>query len=125
MILRTLFVILLAATPVSAEVIRIEVKSRADLSPQPAGAVGPYERLAGTIHFAVDPRHPVNQIITDIDKAPRNADGKVEFSSDFELLKPKDPARGNGTILYEVSNRGGRGMVNFFNRGNGQIDPRT
>jgi hypothetical protein len=124
MILRAMLVVLLAAAPVSAEVIRIEVKSRADLSPQPAG-VGPYERLTGRIYFAVDPRNPANQIITDIDKAPRNADGKVEFSSDFELLKPKDPARGNGTILYEVSNRGGRGMVNFFNRGNGQIDART
>ncbi|HJU44474.1 MAG TPA: alpha/beta hydrolase domain-containing protein [Vicinamibacterales bacterium] len=125
MVLRTLLVLVLAAAPVSAEVIRIEVKSRGDLSPQPfdsaqgrpPGAVGPYERLTGLIYFAVDPRNPVNQIITDIDKAPRNAQGLVEFSSDFELLKPKDPARGNGTILYEVSNRGGRGMVNFFNRG--------
>jgi hypothetical protein len=125
MVLRTLLVVLLSAAPVSAEVIRIEVKSRADLSPQPAGATGPYERITGTIHFAVDPRNPVNQIITDLDKAPRNAQGRVEFSSDFELLKPKDPARGNGTILYEVSNRGGRGMVNFFNRGSGQIDPRS
>ncbi len=125
MILRTMLVVLLTAAPVSAEVIRIEVKSRGDLSPQPVGATGPYERLTGIIYFAVDPRNPVNQIITDIDKAPRNAQGKVEFSSDFELLKPKDPARGNGTILYEVSNRGGRGMVNFFNRGGGQIDPRT
>jgi hypothetical protein len=125
MVLRAMLVMLLAAAPVSAEVIRIEVKSRADLSPQPAGATGPYERITGIIYFAVDPRHPVNQIITDIDNAPRNAQGKVEFSSDFELLKPKDPARGNGTILYEVSNRGGRGMVNFFNRGSGQIDQRT
>jgi hypothetical protein len=117
MILRALLLVLLAAVPVSAEVIRIEVKSRGDLSPQPAGAAGPYERLTGIIYFAVDPANPVNQIITDIDKAPRNAKGLVEFSSDFELLKPTDPARGNGTILYEVSNRGGRGMVNFFNRG--------
>jgi hypothetical protein len=116
MILRTLLVVLLAAVPAAAEVIRIEVKSRGDLTPQPQGAA-PYERLTGRIYFAVDPRNPVNQIITDIDKAPRNADGRVEFSSDFELLKPKDPARGNGTIVYEVSNRGGRGMVNFFNRG--------
>lgn len=125
MILRAMLLILLAAAPASAEVIRIEVKSRGDVSPQPAGAVGPYERLTGRIYFAVDPRNPANRIITDIDKAPRNAGGKVEFSSDFELLKPKDLARGNGTILYEVSNRGGRGMVNFFNRGNGQIDSRT
>ena len=124
MILRALLLVLLAAAPAGAEVIRIEVKSRGDLAPQPGG-VGPYERLTGIIYFAVDPRNPANQIITDLDKAPRDAQGLVEFSSDFELLKPKDPSRGNGTILYEVSNRGGRGMVNFFNRGNGQVDART
>jgi hypothetical protein len=123
MILRTLVVLLLAAAPLSAEVVRIDVKSRADVSPQP-GAVA-YERLTGTIYFAIDPANSANQIIADIDKAPRNAAGKVEFHSDFELLKPKDPARGNGTVLFEVSNRGGRGMVNFFNRGSGQVNPQT
>ena len=115
MILRTIAALLLAAAPVSAEVVRIEVKSRTDVSPQP-GSIA-YERLTGTIYFAIDPANTANQIIADIDKAPRNAAGKVEFHSDFELLKPKDPSRGNGTVLYEVSNRGGRGMVNFFNRG--------
>ena len=126
MILRTLLVLLMLAAPVYADVVRIEVKSRADVpAGQSAGAAGPYERITGRIYFAVDPKNPVNQIIADIDKAPRNAAGKVEFSSDFELLKPKDPSRGNGTVLYEVSNRGGRGMVNFFNRGGGQVDPQT
>ena len=126
MILRTLLAVLMLAAPVYADVVRIEVKSRTDVAAgQAVGAAGPYERITGRIYFAVDPKNSVNQIIADIDKAPRNAAGKVEFSSDFELLKPKDPARGNGTVLYEVSNRGGRGMVNFFNRGNGQIDPQT
>ena len=92
---------------------------------RPSARPGPTSGSTGRIYFAVDPKNPVNQIIADIDKAPRNAAGKVEFSSDFELLKPKDPSRGNGTVLYEVSNRGGRGMVNFFNRGNGQVDPQT
>jgi hypothetical protein len=116
MLLRTLLTALILATPVYADVTRIEVKSRSDVAGQASGAAGPYERVAGRIYFAVDPKNPVNQIIADIDKAPRNAAGKVEFSSDFELLKPKDASRGNGTVLYEVSNRGGRGMVNFFNR---------
>lgn len=126
MILRTLLAVLVLAAPVYADVVRIDVKSRTDVTAgQPYGAAGPYERLSGRIYFAVDPRNPANQIIADIDKAPRNAAGKVEFSSDFELLKPKDALRGNGTVLYEVSNRGGRGMVNFFNRGGGQVDPQT
>ncbi len=77
------------------------------------------------MHFAVDPRNSANQIITDIDKAPKNAAGKVEFSSDFYLIKPKNLERGNGTLLYEVSNRGGKGMVGFFNFASGSLDPQT
>lgn len=126
MILRTLVAVLLVAAPVGAEVVRIEVKSRTPvLAGQAFGAAGPYERLAGTIYFAIDPRNTANLIIADIDKAPRNAAGKVEFSSDFYLIKPVDPSRGNGTVLYEVSNRGGKGMVGFFNFGGGGVDPQT
>ncbi len=119
-------VILLVAAPVQAEVVRIEVKSRADvLAGRPFGTAGPYEKLSGTIYFAVDPRNPANRIITDLDQAALNAAGRVEFSSDFYLIKPKDAGRGNGTVLYEVSNRGGKGMVGFFNRANGSLDPQT
>jgi len=115
-----------AATPLSAEVVRIDVSSRADLvGGQPFGAAGPYEKLAGRIYFAVDPRLPANRVITDIDKAPRNAAGKVEFSADFFLLKPKTIGRGNGAVLYEVSNRGGKGMLGFFNHASGSADPAT
>ncbi len=116
----------LVALPVHAEIVRIEVKSRADvLAGKAFGAAGPYEKLSGTIYFAVDPRNRANRIITDIDQAPRNGSGRVEFSSDFYLIKPKDPARGNGTLLYEVSNRGGKGMLGFFNFAQGNLDPRT
>ena len=103
MLLRTLIAAMLIATPVYADVVKVEVKSRADVVAGKAfGATGPYEKVAGTIHFAIDPKNSANQIITDIDKAPKNAAGKVEFSSDFYLIKPKDPSRGNGTVLYEV-----------------------
>jgi hypothetical protein len=114
------------AGPVSAEVVRIEVTSRADLvGGQPFGAAGPYEKIAGKVFFAIDPALPANRIVTDIDKAPRNAGGKVEFSSDFFIIKPKDIARGNHAVLYEVSNRGGKGMVSFFNHATGSADPIT
>ena len=67
--------------PATAEVVRIDVKSRADLAGGRAfGAAGPYEKLAGRIYFEVDPSLAPNKIITDIDKAPRNARGRVEFS---------------------------------------------
>ena len=114
------------ASTASAEVVRIEVHSRADLADgRSFGLAGPYEKLVGTIYFAVDPDNSANRIITDITLAPRNADGLVEFRSDFFLIKPKDVERGNGTVLYEVSNRGGKGMLRYFNRGAGSLDPQT
>ena len=126
MILRMLLALIVAGTPAYADVVRIDVTSRADvLAGKSFGNSGPYEKLTGKIHFAIDPRNSVNQIITDIDKAPKNAAGMVEFSSDFYLIKPKDPARGNGTLLYEVSNRGGKGMIGFFNLAAGSVDPET
>ncbi|MBI3491156.1 MAG: hypothetical protein HY047_05135 [Acidobacteria bacterium] len=114
----------LSASPLSAEVVRIDVQSRADLlGGQAFGAAGPYEKLSGKIFFAVDPSLPANRIVTDLDRAPRNAAGKVEFSSDFFLIKPKRIERGNGAVLYEVSNRGGKGMLGFFNHATGSLDP--
>jgi hypothetical protein len=124
MMLKTLAALLLIAAPVYAEVVRIDVTSRADvLAGKAFGAAGPYEKLSGRIYFAIDPRNAANQIIADINLAPRNAAGKVEFSSDFYLIKPKDSTRGNGTLLYEVSNRGGKGMIGFFNYASGSLDP--
>src|SRR5580765_6342397 len=121
---RVLCLAALVAAPASAGVVRIEVQSRSDLvGGQPFGAAGPYEKIAGKIFFAVDPSVPANRIVADIDKAPRNAAGKVEFSSDFFLIKPKNIARGNGAVLYEVSNRGGKGMLGFFNHAAGSVDP--
>ena len=121
---RVLLVGCLAAAPASAEVVRIEVQSRSDIvGGQAFGAAGPYEKISGKIFFAVDPRLPANRIVADLEKAPRNAAGKVEFSSDFFFLKPKRIERGNGAVLYEVSNRGGKGMLGFFNHGTGSLDP--
>ena len=121
---RVLLVLGLAASPVFADVVRIEVQSRSDLlAGRSFGASGPYEKIAGKIFFAVDPTLDANKIVTDLDKAPRNARGLVEFSSDFYLLKPKQIDRGNGAVLYEVSNRGGKGMLGFFNHAAGSLDP--
>ncbi len=114
------------AIPASAHVVRVEVESREAVADGVAwGLAGPYERIKGTIYFAVDPTNPANRIITDIDLAPRNAQGLVEFSANFYLIKPVDATRGNGTLLYEVSNRGGKGMLGYFNNADGSTDPVT
>jgi hypothetical protein len=122
----TLLLVFLSVASAHGEVVRVEVQSRADVAGgQPFGTVGGYEKIAGKIFFAVDPALPANRIVADLDKAPRNAAGKVEFSADFFLMKPKLAARGNGAVLYEVSNRGGKGMLGFFNHASGSLDPGT
>src|SRR5436189_5243640 len=116
----------LGTVPVSAEVVRIDVRSRSDLAGGMAfGPVGPYEKLSGKIYFAVDPTLPANRIVADLDKAARNPAGRVEFSADFFVVKPKRIERGNGAVLYEVSNRGGKGMLGFFNHAAASLDPST
>ena len=70
------------------------------------GAVGAYERIDGVAVGSLDPAHPGNQGIALLDKAPRDAAGRVEYRSDFVLLRPADAAKGNGRLLYEVNNRG-------------------
>ncbi|HEY1413723.1 MAG TPA: alpha/beta hydrolase domain-containing protein, partial [Rhodopila sp.] len=70
------------------------------------GDVGTYERIDGVAVGALDPAHPRNRGIALLDRAPRDAGGKVAYRSDFVLLRPADAARGNGRLLYEVNNRG-------------------
>ena len=118
--------VLFAAATASADVVRIVVDTRADVAGGKSyGLAGTYEKLVGTVYFEVDPANPTNQIITDIALAPRNANGKVEFHSNFFLLKPTEISRGNGAVLYEVSNRGNKGMLGYFNNAAGSRDPQT
>jgi len=121
-----ILIVCVTACSAEAEVVRIDVRSRSDVAGGKGfAAAGPYERLAGRIYYEVDPALDANKIITDIDKAPRNARGRVEFSADFFLLKPKQMGAGNGTLLYEVSNRGGKGMLGFYNQAAGSLTPTT
>src|SRR5690348_10846806 len=114
----------LAPVGLRAEVTRVEITSRQDvLGGKTFGTVGAYEKLAGKVYFAVDPNNPHNKIIADIEKAPRNSEGKVEFSADLFILRPKDSAHGNGVALFDVVNRGGKGLLGVFNRAKGSSDP--
>lgn len=98
-------------------VTELEIRSRTAYEGGAAfGDVGAYERMDGVLHFAVDPAHPANQNIVDLDKAAGAADGRVHFWADFCLLQPIDPARASGRLLFEVANRGRRGAVGRFNR---------
>ncbi len=79
------------------------------------GEVGPYEELKGRLRFAIDPAHPANARITDVELAPRNRDGRVEFAADVSLLLPVERARGNGRVILDVVNRGNTVTVPNFN----------
>ncbi|MEJ2204806.1 MAG: alpha/beta hydrolase domain-containing protein [Gemmatimonadota bacterium] len=104
--------LLAVVTPASAELVRIEVLSRTPfLGGRSFGVAGPYEVIVGRAHFVVDPDLPANRGIVDLALARRDPDGRVRFSSDVQILRPVDPTRGNGTLLVEIVNRGGRNGV--------------
>ena len=116
--------VLLAAHSATASVTRVTISSRATVAGgQSFGPVGPYEKIAGTVFFELDPADPHNKAIADLDLAPRNARGRVEFSADLFILAPQDPARASGIVLFEISNRGGKGLLTTFNRGTASADP--
>jgi hypothetical protein len=79
------------------------------------GAAGAYERLHGTVHGELDPAHPLNAGIVNLVRAPRNARGMVEYRSDVRILKPLDPGRGNGWLVYDVPNRGNQPIMSRLN----------
>src|SRR5277367_954450 len=70
------------------------------------GAAGQYEVLSGHVFGELDPGDPLNAIITDIKLAPRNAQGRVEYSATFALTKPVDMGKASGVMIYQVPNRG-------------------
>src|SRR5688572_27842237 len=94
-----------------AEVARVDITSRTDV------AFAGYERITGRVFFVVDPADPRNAVIADIGTAPKNAQGRVEFSADVSVLRPK--SGGNGVVILDVANRGSARAVPMFNRARG------
>ncbi|HEV7225174.1 MAG TPA: alpha/beta hydrolase domain-containing protein, partial [Pirellulales bacterium] len=110
--------LVVAGERLGAEVVSFEVASRQPYAESRVfGERGAYEQVRGKIHFAVDPENEANGRIVDLELAPRNAEGRVEFSADFEFLAPSDLAKANGAALYEVNNRGNRTCLGQFNGG--------
>jgi hypothetical protein len=109
-----------------ARVVRVEIAGTSPvLGGKRFGLAGAYETVTGKLHFAVNPALPANQPVTDLPLAPRNAAGEVEFSADFHLIRPVDASKGNGAVLLEISNRGGKGLLPFFHGAQASSDPRT
>ena len=115
------------AGPAQAEVERFEIVSR--VSPAFGGAAfgdgGAYERIDGIAHLAIDPDTPRGERIVDLDRARVDDDGRVRFSTEVTILRPVDPARQNGALLYEVPNRGRNLMFNLLNMASSMAIPST
>jgi len=115
----TVMLVFVLAATAAARVDRVEIFSRADVQDgKPFGRTGAYEKITGRVYFKVNPANIHNRQIVDLDKAKRDALGMVEFSADLYLVKPKDMKNGNGSVLFEVSNRGGKGILRLVNGGN-------
>ena len=82
---------------------------------QAFGDVGPYQQIDGVATFAVDPSNPANALITDLELAPRDEDGRVRFEADLSILQPVDSSVGPQRLLVELPNRGRRRIVANFN----------
>jgi hypothetical protein len=109
--LASALVLLFLADPAFAQVTRIEIEvvESPAFDGESFGPTGPYERLRGTFFGEVDPAHPLHAGIVNLDRAPRNARGRVEYATTVDIYRPLDMSRWNGAIYHTVPNRGGAG----------------
>src|ERR1700726_3545290 len=78
------------------------------------GEAGGYVRVRGVARGVLDPRAPENAGICDLDKAGRNAAGLVEYATDLFILRPAEPRRGSGILVYDVTNRGAKRILSLI-----------
>src|SRR6266567_1037188 len=119
----TLAVLLTWAPPAQAHVKKIVVEKKVSPAFDGAsfGAAGQYETLAGRAFGELDPADPHNSLITDIRRAPKNANGKVEYIASFYLVKPMDMSKASRLMWQDVPNRGGRITISPAQRNDGDI----
>jgi hypothetical protein len=87
------------------------------------GTVGPYEELDGTAWGEIDPNDPANAVIQDIQLAPRNRRGMVEYTTTVSILKPVSMSMSNHAMLFDIANRGRKVDPGFFNVGGTLANP--
>jgi hypothetical protein len=125
-----MFAILPITAP--AKVTRVEITSRADvLNGQSFGDAGAYERITGRVYIRLEITDPHNSRIVDLANAinlrkdvptQKAEDFKVfwptaEFSADFVAIQPKDPSKGNGSMILESPNRGHSAILRIVDGG--------
>lgn len=109
---------LFAGSSLHARVVRVEVSSRNDvLDGRTFGDTGAYERIVGRVYFALPVSNPHNTRIVDLSNAVNLKNGEVEFSADFIAVRPKDPRKGNGSLLLQNPNRGHGYIISMVDGG--------
>jgi hypothetical protein len=122
----SLALLLALSVGAQARVTRIEIlRTEPFAGGEVFGAGGAYQKVVGRFHGELDPKAPLDAVIVDLDKAPRNARGNVEYAADFYILRPADLAKGNGALLYDVNNRGNKRALIQFNSAPASNDPAT
>ena len=113
--LGAMFVSVFLAGPADARITRIEItKTEPAFAGASFGSVGPYERVTGKAFGEVDPKLPGNAPIQDIQLAPKNTRGMVEYVTDIDILRPVDRSKSNGILFFNVINRGNKGGLGLF-----------
>ena len=74
------------------------------------GEIGQYERLRGFAFGEIDPDDPRHREIVNLEHAPRNDSGLVEYSTTLEIYRPIDIRRWNRAIFHNVPNQGRAGI---------------
>ena len=120
---------LLLSGAASAHVTQFEVLGQEDFADgHPFGTAGPFVRIHAIAHGELDPADPANAAIAGLAQAPRTPAGTVAYDTDVEILRPADPARGSGTLLFDVPNRGNKYVLSWLDDAPGATlvnDPRT
>jgi len=122
---------LLLATPAAARLVELTVLAQEPFANGASfGDAGPYVRIRAVAHGELDPDDRANAGIALLGQAPRNTRGMVEYDTDVFILRPADPRRGDGVLLYDVTNRGNKLLMGWLNDaaeppGGNVNDPRT
>jgi hypothetical protein len=119
---------LVVSQPVQARVTKITILT--DTSPAfctgtpptctSFGTAGEYEVITGLAEGVLDPSDPLNAIIQDIDLG-KDPDGKVRYTSTFQIVKPVDMSKASGLMWHDVPNRGGRITIVDIEKGFGDV----
>lgn len=108
--------------PLQARIVRVYVmKTEPYLDGKVFGNAGTYIKITGQVYGEVDPDDPHNSMIQDIQLAPKNRDGNVEYISDYIIIRPADMTKYNGLLFLSLPNRGNAFQADSVLLGRGYV----